>query len=270
MNIINIGDLVARKSHGQDVYFRVVRIDIVRGKEPICILKGVMERLVVDAELNDLVKLEAGKVEQSRTRYFSDVRSHFSKSDYLISRYYRTRNGIPGKILHLDGDEEFMNLCLGLYRDAGIKCVGKAMEERKQPEYVTALLRENNPDILVLTGHDAMKKDEDGKDSINNYRSSRYFIQAVQAARRYEPNPDRLCIWAGACQSYFEEIMKAGSNFASAPGRILINALDPALVAEKVAVTDRYRVVTPLEAARVTRSGSQGVGGINTKGKKKN
>ncbi len=33
---------------------------------------------------------------------------------------------------------------------------------------------------------------------------------------------DELVIFAGACQSHYEEIIKAGANFASSPHRILM------------------------------------------------
>ena len=80
-------------------------------------------------------------------------------------------------------------------------------------------------------------------------------------------DPDKLCIFAGACQSYFEAIMEAGANFASSPGRININALDPALLSEKVALTDRRNYVTPEEVASIIISGSAGIGGIKTRGR---
>ncbi|MDO8686299.1 MAG: sporulation peptidase YabG, partial [Clostridiales bacterium] len=69
-----------------------------------------------------------------------------------------------------------------------------------------------------------------------------------------------------ACQSYYEGIMAAGANFGSSPGRILIHALDPAIVGRKVAVTDFKKLVTPSEIAALTKSGSKGVGGIDTHG----
>ena len=85
-------------------------------------------------------------------------------------------------------------------------------------------------------------------------------------ARKYEPDYDKLCIFAGACQSYYEGIMGAGANFASSPGRILINAYDPAIVSEKVALTESTRYVTPGEIAGLTVSGKDGIWGVDTKG----
>ena len=77
-----------------------------------------------------------------------------------------------------------------------------------------------------------------------------------------------LVIFAGACQSYFEEIMKAGANFASSPGRILIDFIDPLIVAGKVALTDSFRYITIEEIAKELTDGIMGIGGTMAKGKK--
>ena len=85
-----------------------------------------------------------------------------------------------------------------------------------------------------------------GKDyhNIYNYRNSKYFIQTVKEARRYdEEKHNHLVIFAGACQSYFEAIISAGANFASSPARILIDFLDPLVIAEKVAFTEKYKYI---------------------------
>ena len=80
---------------------------------------------------------------------------------------------------------------------------------------------------------------------IFNYRNSRHFIQTVKEARKYDETQGKnLVIFAGACQSYFEALMDAGANFASSPARILIDFLDPLIVAEKVALTDKYKYIT--------------------------
>ena len=49
---------------------------------------------------------------------------------------------------------------------------------------------------------------------IYNYRNSRYFIETVKEARRYEKDTNSdLVIFAGACQSYFEAIIASRSKF---------------------------------------------------------
>ena len=127
-------------------------------------------------------------------------------------------------------------------------------------------MAEDKPDILVITGHDGIKKDSGDLYSIGNYRNSGYFVECVKRARSYQADNGKLCIFAGACQSYFEAIMDAGANFASSPGRININALDPAIVSKRVALTNANSYVTPQQIARITVSGGKGIGGINTRG----
>ena len=103
---------------------------------------------------------------------------------------------------------------------------------------------------------------------IYNYRNSRYFVETVKEARRYEKeNKKDLVIFAGACQSYFEAIISAGANFASSPARILIDFLDPLVVAEKVALTEKYKFITIDDIAYELRDGKNGISGIGAKGK---
>lgn len=73
----------------------------------------------------------------------------------------------------------------------------------------------------------------------------------------------------GACQSFFEGIMEAGADFASSPGRILIDFIDPLIVAEKIATTEYYKVVTNYEIAKDIKEGLKGVSGLAAKGKKR-
>lgn len=103
---------------------------------------------------------------------------------------------------------------------------------------------------------------------IYNYRNSKYFIDTVKEARRYDKeNNKETVIFAGACQSYFEAIMSAGANFASSPARILIDFLDPLVVAEKVATTEKYKYITIDDIAKELRDGKKGVGGYGSNGR---
>ncbi len=103
---------------------------------------------------------------------------------------------------------------------------------------------------------------------IYNYRNSKHFINTVKEARRYDnENNTKTVIFAGACQSYFEAIMMAGANFASSPARILIDFLDPLIIAEKVATTETYKFVTVEDVIKEIRDGRKGIGGIGSNGK---
>ena len=72
---------------------------------------------------------------------------------------------------------------------------------------------------------------------------------------------------AGACQSLYNEIIKAGANFASAPFRALIHALDPVLVCHTIAFAGIGHIVSPREVINATMTGVKGIGGIETRGK---
>lgn len=104
--------------------------------------------------------------------------------------------------------------------------------------------------------------------NIYNYRNSRYFIKTVEEARKQKIGKD-LVIFAGACQSYYEGLMMAGANFASSPARILIDFMDPLIVAEKVANTEEEKFVTIQDIVEELRDGQRGVSGRGAQGKKK-
>lgn len=267
MSTYKIGDIVVRKSHNQDIYFKVADILHKDSGKPVYLLTGMFYRIMADASEDDLIKMDLAVVRPTLQREIMMVKRNTFRGN-SVSRLFRF--GLvrrrSGKILQIDSSERFLEMCREHYREAGLTSVGIVADENKQPELVMRALKNNRPDILVITGHDGIKKGSGNLHSIDNYRNSKYFIESVREARNYEPDKDKLCIFAGACQSYFEGIMSAGANFASSPGRININALDPAIVSEKVALTDYRYYVTPQEIAKITITGAQGVGGIRTRG----
>ena len=114
-----------------------------------------------------------------------------------------------------------------------------------------------------------MIKKETNYNDIYNYKNSRHFIETVKEARRYKEEKNKgLVIFAGACQSYFEAIILAGANFASSPARILIDFLDPLILARKVATTDEHVYITIEDFEKELRDGKKGINGIGSKGKK--
>ena len=104
-------------------------------------------------------------------------------------------------------------------------------------------------------------------EDIYNYRNSKYFVQTVKNARK--SNRKDLVIFAGACQSYFEALMSAGANFASSPARILIDFMDPLIVASKIALSDEKKYITINDIEGELRDGERGINGIGACGKKK-
>jgi len=272
MNGLKVGDIVVRKTYGNDVYFKIADIITKDGGKRVYILKGLFYRIEADSDGEDLVKQDTRKASVDIERYVRGAKNNMYRkeaSSTLANRagmsLFQRLSLMPGQVLHIDADEEFLNMCLKHYREHKIPAVGKLAKESEQPEIVRGLLAKYRPNIVVMTGHDSYKKNAD-KNDINSYKNSKYFIEAARVARNFEPDPDKLCIFSGACQTFFEKVMENGANFASSPGRVLINALDPAFVSQKIALTDHRAVVTPEKVAELTISGSKGIGGIKTKG----
>src|SRR5690625_6358919 len=134
------------------------------------------------------------------------------------------------------------------------------------PFEITDLIDKVKPNIIVITGHDSYQKQKGKKSEIQAYRHSKYFVETVRNAREKIPNLDQLVIFAGACQSHFESLIRAGANFASSPSRINIHALDPVYIAAKIAYTSFMEKVNITDALKNTFTGNKGMGGIETKG----
>ena len=277
MKEIKKGDIVGRKSYGKDILFEVSRI-IETKQEDIAILTGIIDRIQADSKISDLEKIETKEVKKVTNEYEEKVKEKISKTnrqkekDYkigIITNNKRTREKIiTGKILHLDGDRKYSEKSYRYYKKIGLNAVVKNVPEYRQPRVVYRLLEIYKPDILVITGHDGMIKNGRNYNDIYNYRNSKYFIETVREARRYDKEKSqKLVIFAGACQSYFEAIISAGANFASSPARILIDFLDPLVVAQKVAFTEDYKYIIIDDIAYELRDGKNGIGGIGANGK---
>ena len=251
MLIFKEGDIVTRKSHNNDIIFKILSIN-----ENIAFLKGVDLRIYADSFVDDLV---ISKIEDN-----DDVIIENNIKEIKMDRdsYFY----LPGKILHIDGDNEYLDRCMKFYKRLGIKANGMTINEKYVNKSIDSLLREYRPDILVITGHDAYFNRNNDKNNINNYQNSRNFIKAIKEARKYEKNQDKLIIIAGACQSNYEELIKAGANFASSPKRINIHALDPAIIASSIAFSERNQSIDLIRVIEKTKYGSDGVGGIITSG----
>lgn len=274
---MEIGDIVVRKSYGRDVTFRIIDI-IEKNGEVLCTIKGINLRLIADSPLEDLERVNgntlSSKEKELNRKISSNIKkivlNRLDKKDY---RGYRQKNdnelsfGRPGRVLHIDGDKNYLSQCLNLYKQLSIEAYGKVIIEEQQPSLVVKMTEEIRPDIVVLTGHDALLKGTNNYTDLNSYKNSKYFIESVANLRKYEPDYDSLVIFAGACQSYYEGILDAGANFASSPNRVLIHCLDPVFLCEKIAYTSVERTVPIKEALENTITGTKGIGGLQTRGK---
>lgn len=269
------GDLVVRKSYGGDVIFKIQDFTY-----QTALLRGVDVRLMADASVSDLSPAPEARIaghEAEMQKRCTEVRSVMTRSLTRIVKPVPAPKGtretpghfeVPGKVLHLDGDPNYLRKCMGLYGDLRVPAEGIYVPEQNMADALARLLPQVHPDIVVITGHDGILKEHKDGDMQNlaSYKNSRNFVNAVRAARGYERNRDALVIIAGACQSHFEALLQAGANYASSPARVLIHALDPLYIAAKVAFTPIKDTVQMVDILQHTMSGLEGLGGIDTRG----
>lgn len=279
IDLTNLGDLVVRKSYGGDVTFRVEKI--VREQ---AIIKGTEFRLLADAPLTDLLKVNSNapgeKTQRARIKateslqwLHQDRLQQVERNQTVLGQEWYPAGEppffeVPGKVLHLDGDERYLKKSLSLYEKLKVPAHGYYVTESAMAGALYRLLPSIQPDIVVLTGHDGVLKNRPTADlyNLSSYKNSKHFVEAIRTARQYERNFDALTIVAGACQSHFEAMLQAGANFASSPARVLIHALDPVYIAAKASLTSIRETIHITDVLNHTISGTQGVGGIETRG----
>ena len=254
--LFNIGDLVTRKSYNNDLVFKIIKIS-----DKNILLKGINIRLVADADISDLVICEGCEDEyidsdEEIIERMADIKK-LDRDEYFY---------LPGKVLHIDGDKNYLDRCLKFYKKMNVLSYGLVLSEKSIASEIDEHLLNINPDILVITGHDAFNEEYNNYMDNKNYKNSQFFIDAIKKARLYEKNPDKLIIIAGACQSNYEELIKSGANFASSPKRINIHALDPAIVASSVALSNKSEPIDLISILEKTKYGKDGIGGIITNG----
>ena len=246
--MFKIGDLVTRKSYNNDLIFRIN--DII---DDLYILSGINIRLCADCYEEDLVKYEN---DIDRDEEYIDDNFKLERDNYFY---------LPGKILHIDSDSDYLERCLNYYKKVNIWAKGILKKENEVASVIYDLLEEYKPDIVVITCHDAYYNKND-KNNINSYKNSSFYVDAIKEARRYEKSHQKLVIIAGGCGSYYEELIKSGANFASSPKRINIHALDPAIIAAHISLSSACDNIDLEGILETTKYGIDGMGGIITKG----
>ena len=238
---MKIGDYVVRKKYNRDILFEIFDI-----QDNIYYLRGVELRLIADSDREDL---ELSEIQPYQNDHFSIERQPM----------------LRGKVLHLDGDEKYLRMCQKKYQELRIRADCYYMKEHEMKDKVFELLEKHKPQILVITGHDAMKKNGDRK-NIDSYLHTMDFVEAIRRARLYQDDKDSLIIFAGACQSYYELLLASGANFASSPSRKNIHALDPVFVVSQIANASVKNYVDLEKIVAKTSNKHLGVGGIDTRG----
>src|SRR5690606_21037170 len=168
------GDLVVRQSYGGDVLFR---IEVLQSENVI--LKGLDFRLLADAPRHDLTSIHDSvmtnttnmvrhKVVQTFRQMHATVSSLPAYSKHEEQRTNDQEDSLyfewPGKVLHLDGDANYLKKSMQLYETMKIPAEGYFVSESKMADALLRLLPLTQPDIVVITGHDGVLKHRQGVD----------------------------------------------------------------------------------------------------------
>lgn len=231
--------------HGSSMVFRL--LDIYSGK---ALVSGKDYRLIKEVEIEELSLAPL-------YRQTPQVLPPIHKTDAKIHK---------GKVLHIDGDDYYLNKAIQVYKHYGVPAIGYHVKEMNIKNVVTDLINKHNPDIVVLTGHDGIitGKENDLYDEAS-YRFSSCYSEAVKEIRKKRPSLDDLVVISGACQSYYELLIESGSNFASSPKREFIHLLDPVIIATIVATSSIYETLDLEET--IGKTITKHLGGLDTRGK---
>lgn len=195
---IKKGDIVGRRSYGKDIFFIVDKILNTRMNKQFAILKGLNIRIMADSPIEDLEIISRQEVMNSIRLADLDLENRIQKNKHRnkINEKLIRQKRYTGKILHLDGDKKYSEKSARYYNKMGLNAIVKNIAENRQSKVVVPLLNKYNPDILIITGHDAMLKNGSNYNNIYNYRNSRHFMNTVKEARTWGKNSDKLVIFA--------------------------------------------------------------------------
>ena len=154
---IREGDSVVRKSCSSDLIFRVMCVDC-DGPGGWARLKGLNVRLVADAPVSDLeladeravIELRRETMRQS-AELVRAARMRMQQEEQARSKKERRRSvfglaralgaaataddrfSLPGKVLHIDGDADYLRDCMRYYKDLGVPAVGSTSSRNTRP-----------------------------------------------------------------------------------------------------------------------------------------
>lgn len=234
-----------------------------------CILEDVLYRIL---DIGDMIKIKGiyiriiRFVKKEDIKIVEDISKYKKENEELIKDLirYNKKNYLTGKILHIDSDEEYLELSLELYKKMNAYAKGILLQEFEIKDNIIDLILKYNPDIIVLTGHDLYNNK--GLKDLENYMNTKHFIDGIKEIRKFYSKDDKLII-AGACGSNFEALIASGANFATSVKRVNIHLYDPVIIAIKSAFTPFNRIISLSNIFKHSIIKREGIGGIETYGK---
>lgn len=253
---MQVNDFVIIKNEDARCIYKIIKITKNDNGE-MCFLHGVYYRIARCEKSDNLIVVSEENMKKAEIREKAYLHNIVKQSERTKQKY------ILGKILHLDGDIEYLNKCLELYKELGIYAYGKCIDEDKMPSEIERLVYEVEPDVIVVTGHDIYNNK--GIKDLSNYANTMNFMKTIKKIRRIK---QKSCVViAGACQSNFEALIASGADFASSPRRINVHTYDPAIIAVKASTTSFTKLINGDELFKYIENGKDAFSGLQTFGK---
>ena len=252
---INVNDLVYFNNDSIKCIYR-----IEKKEENTLFIKGVNHRINRIVSVDEVQKASLSFIEKEK-EYTKKI---LFKTKNIFVRNDKVKKYLPGKILHIDGDKEYLDKCKELYDEAKLYSLPICIKEDEVERKLENILDKFNPDIIVITGHDLFQGDD--PKNLLQYKNTKYFMNAVKKIRKIMRND--CVVIAGACQSNFEALIASGADYASSPKRINIHTFDPAVIAICVATTSFTSLVND-NMFEYIENGKDAFGGVQTYGKMK-
>lgn len=254
---MQVGSLVIIKDDTQRCLYKIYEM-YNKNEETMCLLYGVYYRITREENIDNLIEASEKLIDEEESK---------DKKYYLniIKRNERSpkQKYVLGKILHIDGDCDYLNKCLELYKEIGLYAYGKCIPEDKMNIEIGKYLLEIDPDIVVITGHDLYNNK--GLKELDNYANTKNFMKVVKEVRKIKAKS--CVVIAGACQSNFEALIASGADFASSPKRINVHTYDPAIIAIKASITSITKLISSEDLYKYIENGRDAYGGLQTFGK---
>lgn len=248
--MFRVNDIVYKKDN-EKVLFKVKEIN-----DEFLVLVGFNTRNIVKAKKEDLIIASSDQIKKEETKNLENYQR------IVINNKSRLKRKVMyGRILHIDGDSDFLKSCLKLYKELNIHAYGLNIGEKDIYKEIEKIYLEITPEIVVITGHD--QYNGEGLGDLNNYENTRYFMKAIREIRKLNSN---TVIIAGACASNFEALIASGANFASSPKRVNTHTYDPAIAAIKASTTPFDRKIDYNSIIKYIETGKDALGGIETYG----
>ena len=124
--LFKIGDYVTRNSYNNDTVFKIISME-----NDIYNLKGVDVRLYADSPPDDLQLYNIDNPNENIDDEFVTETNEILNLD-RNSFFY-----LPGKILHIDGDGDYLERCMRFYKKMKVQAYGVVLKEEMVSDEIT-------------------------------------------------------------------------------------------------------------------------------------